>query len=67
MNQEEIAKHWGIEDDISKLIISLYDECANSEKVSDKQIAEKCLELWDVMFEKQIGRVRELSRMLMDR
>ena len=67
MNQEEIAKHWGIEDDISKLIISLYDECANSEKESDKQIAEKCLELWDVMFEKQIGRVRELSRKLMER
>lgn len=67
MKQEEIAKHWGIENDISKLIISLYDECANSEKESDKQIAEKCLELWDVMFEKQIGRVRELSRKLMER
>jgi len=67
MDSESIAKQWGIEDNVSKLIIALYDECANSEKESDKQIAERCLELWDVMFEKQIGQVRELSRKLMER
>ena len=54
-------------DDISKLIISLYDESANSERSSDKQIAEKCLELWDIMFEKQLGRIRKLSHELMER
>ena len=67
MDSEAIEKQWGIEDDVSKLIIALYDECANSEKEREKQISEKCLELWDVMFEKQIGRVRELSRKLMER
>jgi hypothetical protein len=33
----------------------------------DKQTAEKCLELWDIMFEKQLGSVREISRKLMER
>lgn len=57
----------GIEDEISKLIISLYDETAYSEKRADNQTAEKCLELWDIMFEKQLGSVREISRKLMKR
>ena len=67
METEELRNQWGIEDEISKLIISLYDETANSEKRADKQIAEKCLELWDIMFEKQLGSVREISRKLMER
>ena len=67
MDVDSIAKQWGIENDISKLIIALYDECVNSERECDKQIAEMCLELWDIMFEKQIGRIQELSRKLMER
>ena len=67
MSREDIASQWGIDDSVSKLIIALYDETANSLRESDRQIAEKCLELWDVMFEKQIGQVRELSRALMER
>lgn len=67
METEELRNQWGIEDEISKLIISLYDETANSEKRDDKQTAEKCLELWDIMFEKQLGSVREISRKLMER
>ena len=67
METEELRNQWGIEDDISKLIISLYDETASSEKRVDKQTAEKCLELWDIMFEKQLGSVREISRKLMER
>ena len=67
METEELRNQWGIEDEISKLIISLYDETAYSEKRADKQTAEKCLELWDIMFEKQLGSVREISRKLMER
>jgi len=63
----ELERQWGIESDISKLIIALYDETANSDKEAEQKIAEKCLGLWDVMFEKQIGQVRDLSRKLMDR
>lgn len=67
MEMEELRNQWGIEDELSKLIISLYDETSNSVKGTDKQIAEKCLELWDIMFEKQLGSVREISRKLMER
>lgn len=67
MKLEDLRKQWGIEDEISKLIISLYDETANSNKVTDKQIASKCLELWDIMFERQLGSVREVSRKIMER
>ena len=48
---------------ISKLIISLYDEAINTRK----DIALQCMDLWDVMFEKQFVSVREISRQLMDR
>lgn len=67
METEELRNQWGIEDEISKLIISLYDETANSGKEADREIAEKCLELWDIMFERQLGSVREISRKLMER
>lgn len=67
MEPEAISRQYMIGDYVSKLIIALYDECANSEKEGNKQIAEKCLELWDIMFEKQIGQVRVLSRQLMER
>lgn len=67
MEIETLRKQWGIEDEISKLIILLYDETANSCKMADKQIAYKCLDLWDIMFERQLGSVREVSRKLMER
>ena len=63
----DLRKQWGIEDEISKLIISLYDETANSGKMADKQMADKCLDLWDIMFERQLGSVRKISRQLMER
>lgn len=62
-----LREQWGIEDEISKLIISLYDETVNSGKMADKHIADKCLDLWDIMFERQLGSVREVSRKLMER
>ncbi|MCI9082763.1 MAG: hypothetical protein HFI70_10795 [Lachnospiraceae bacterium] len=67
MEIEELRNQWGIENELSKLIISLYDETSNSEKSADKHISEKCLELWDIMFERQLGSVREISRKLMER
>ena len=67
MKLEELRKQWGLVDEISKLIISLYDETASSNIVTKKQISDKCLELWDIMFERQIGSVGEFSRKLMER
>lgn len=67
MELEDLRRQWGLEDKISKLIISLYDETTNSNIITDKEIASKCLELWDIMFERQLGSVREISRKLMER
>jgi len=67
MEKDKLRVQWGIENEISKLIMALYDETANSERKTEKQIAEKCLDLWDIMFEKQLGAVREISYKLMDR
>lgn len=58
---------WGIDDEISKLIIELYDESSNSNHKLVNGIAIKCLDLWDQMFEKQIGSMRKLSFEMMDR
>ncbi|MGB7604492.1 MAG: hypothetical protein WBL93_03350 [Lutisporaceae bacterium] len=58
---------WGIEDEISKLIIGLYDETAGSTIPEIKNIAKECLDIWDLMFEKQIGPIRQLSQKLMER
>ena len=67
MHKVKLRKEWGIENEISKLIIALYDETVNTGKELDKQISEKCIDLWDIMFEKQLGCVREISYKLMDR
>ena len=53
---------WGVEDEISKLVIGLYDETSGSSIPEMKKIAEECLDIWDLMFEKQIGPIRFLSQ-----
>ena len=58
---------WGVQDEISKLVIGLYDETSGSAKSEMKIIAQECLDIWDMMFEKQIGPIRRLSREMMER
>jgi hypothetical protein len=58
---------WGIEDEISKLVIGLYDETSGSSLPAMKNIAQECLDIWDLMFENQIGPIRKLSQKLMER
>lgn len=56
---------WLIERDLIKLVWGLYDE-ANSEENMDEDISSRCLDIWDMMFEKQIGETRELTRKMME-
>ncbi len=60
---EELEDIWGVEDKLSKLIINLYDEALST----DESTTFQCMELWDIMFEKQIGSIRNFSKELMDR
>lgn len=63
MKLEDLRQEWGLENHISKLIIFLYDKTINI----DKQTSDKCMDLWDIMFERQLGSVREISQKLMER
>lgn len=58
---------WGFDDSISKLIIGLYDEVSSSQQAEYKEISLQCLDLWDLMFENQIGSSRNLSLAMMQR
>lgn len=58
---------WGIERELSKLIIGLYDETCKSEDSKLQRISNDSLNLWDRMFELRIGSIRELSSEIMAR
>lgn len=56
---------WLYQNEISKLLISLYDAYSDDLE-EDNSIALQCLDLWDAMYEKQIGMARELTKTMMD-
>lgn len=56
---------WLYQENISKMVISLYDAYSDGLEV-DSDIALQCLDLWDIMYEKQIGMARELTKKMMD-
>ena len=56
---------WLYQDKISKMIISLYD-ASSDDLEEDNSIAIQCLDLWDVMYEKQIGMARELTKKMIE-
>ena len=58
---------WGIEKELSKLIIGLYDETCKSEDLKLHHVSIESLKLWDKMFELRIGSIRELSKEIMVR
>ena len=63
----KVKGYWGIEDEISKLIIGLYDEIVSATDPELKKTASRCLDIWDLMYEKQIGSIRKLSQEILDR
>ena len=61
------SREYGIDDSLSKLVIGLYDETSGSSQANMKEITNFCLDLWDKMFEYQVGSARRLSQELMER
>ncbi|MFD1068276.1 hypothetical protein [Oceanobacillus locisalsi] len=53
---------YGVTPELSKLIALLYDKTQN-----DFQVNQQCLDIWDEMFENQIGTIRELTEAIMDK
>lgn len=65
-NYEDIKENsWGIESEVAKLIIGLYDETC--ERPINKHISNQSLDLWDKMFEFRIGSIRNLSNEIISR
>lgn len=58
---------YGLNEEISKLIIGLYDEVSQEKDDEMKDIANECLRIWDLMFEKRIGAARILTLKMLDR
>lgn len=57
----------GLNEEISKLIIGLYDEASQEKDEEMSAIANECLLIWDLMFEKRIGAARILTSKMLDR
>ena len=53
--------------ELSKLVVALYDETEGKSDPKIISISEECLNIWDKMFEKQIGMIKQLSRDISDR
>lgn len=66
-NIDSIDYIYGINEDISKLIIGLYDEASQEKNEEMNAIANECLYIWDLMFEKRIGAARMLTSKMLDR
>lgn len=60
-------REYGLDDSLTKLVIGLYDETLGSNQGKLKEISSTCLDLWDKMFEHQIGSARRLSQEMMER
>ena len=56
-----------IDDELSKLIIGLYDESLQNLEYNMEKVSEQCLIIWDMMFEKRIGLARSLTQQMLDR
>lgn len=63
-NQENIYFY---EEELSKLVIALYDETEGKNKLEMKKLASECLDIWDKMFKRQIGTIKLLSKEILDR
>lgn len=51
---------------MSKLIIGLYDQVSSSNTAENRVIANRCLDVWDLMYERNLGIAREFSNQIMD-
>lgn len=66
LNQEQV-KYILENEEISKLIVGLYDEESEEKNEKINAIANECLHIWDLMFEKRIGAARILTSKMLDR
>lgn len=65
-DQIDANQLWGIDAELSKLIIGLYDVVSSSNLEKDKNIARECLNVWDKMYECNVGMARLFTNQMME-
>ena len=63
---DEVKYIWGVDTALLKMVLGLYDEAANSKDAMDIEISLKCLDVWDKMYEKNVGMARSLTEQLLN-
>lgn len=58
--------YWGIGDTVAKTIIGLYYNNAEASSSEQKAIVNECLDIWDLMYERNIGTARQLTNKLLE-
>ena len=51
---------------VPEIILRLYDEASKNENAEMRNISTACLDLWDELYEKDIGSIRSLTRQMMN-
>lgn len=64
-NRIDVIGYWAVDIELSKLVIALYDVTANSVEGEDQVIAGKCLDVWDKMYEFNVGLARSLTEQML--
>jgi hypothetical protein len=63
---DEVRYIWGVDTALLKMVLGLYDETTNSQDATDIEISLKCLDVWDKMYEKNVGMARSLTEQLLN-
>lgn len=45
---------------ISNLLLRLYDQVSDNANEQNQKIIQECLDIWDEMFEKNLGSIRKI-------
>lgn len=64
-NRIDVIGYWAVDIELSKLVIALYDVTSNSVEGEDQVIAGKCLDVWDKMYEFNVGLARSLTEQML--
>ena len=62
----EYKATWGLEKIIIRTVISLYYNNLEGSNKEQKEILSQCLDMWDLMYEKDFGTARQLTRKLLE-
>jgi len=66
-NHNNGRARWDFASEISSAVVGLYDETASTDSPDRQTVAQKCLDIWDTMFERQIGDARKIMNDIADR